>query len=327
MARDTSHRGGTATVDFSAHLYPEPIYSEYHDGPPVTPALTDPEQLAVWYEGTGVESAVLSQPLFMGHHDGEATARANDVLLDVIHDYDQFFGLAAIPVAAGPEAAAEEFERCLDAGYHGGALATDSGGVELVDDDIEPVLKVAETAGAPLLVHPKLDESLHPNALDSHRLNNVFGREVTLAASICKVIHEGVLDRFPELNLVYHHSGGNIASMMGRLWVQLDEGRWPDGDTRVYDDNDHLEWFPSFKETLEERIYLDTSGYGGYPAPLRAALEEFPASNIVLGSDGPVETRTSSELVEMVEMVADLTPATETRQILGETAFDLLVNV
>jgi hypothetical protein len=49
-------------VDFSAHLYPEPIYSDFHDGPPVTPEFADPDRLDEWYNGTGVDVAVLSQP-------------------------------------------------------------------------------------------------------------------------------------------------------------------------------------------------------------------------------------------------------------------------
>jgi predicted TIM-barrel fold metal-dependent hydrolase len=188
------------------------------------------------------------------------------------------------------------------------------------------VFAAAERTGAPLLVHPKLDESLHPAVFRTHRLNGIFGREAALAASICTVVHEGVLDRHPDLVLVYHHSGGNIASAMGRLHNQLDPGRWPHGDTAVYDDAEHLEPFETFKRTIEERIYLDTAGYHGYHQPLAAMLSEFPASQVLLGSDGPIETRTPEELADMVEAVGEVTSGTDSRRILGENALALLVN-
>lgn len=311
------------TVDFGGHLFPESVFPEpIREGPLsdlLGPRLSDPDRVAQLYESAGIDSVVLSQPFYMGSSD-PAVPEANDALLDIVDDYDQFYGLAAIPVAAGGQEAAAEFERALEAGYHGGALETKTEGVELTDDSLEPVFDVAEAHGAPILVHPKLHESLHPEALDDkYRLNAIFGREAALSESICKVIHEGVLERHPDLNLVYHHLGGNIASMLGRVHLQLDDGRWP-GQEAVVD-------YDEFKRQLEERVYMDTSGFFGYERPLRATFEELPVSQVLFGSDYPFEPRTDEELAALEASVGETLSRRDTQRVLEGNALDLLVNV
>ncbi|RDI69928.1 hypothetical protein DWB78_17435 [Halopelagius longus] len=130
------------------------------------------------------------------------------------------------------------------------------------------------------------------------------------------MIHHGVLDRYPNLTLVYHHLGGNIASMFGRVHVQLDANRWPQQDS-VLD-------FDDFEQTLTDRIYVDTSGFFGYAAPLRAALEVFPSSQILFGTDTPYEPRSTGEARRFASTVSDVASKSEARRILGENARSLL---
>jgi predicted TIM-barrel fold metal-dependent hydrolase len=311
------------TVDFGGHLYPESVYPDPIRGSPLEellgPRLSDPDYVAELYHDAGIDEVVLSQPYYMGSADVDGVETANDALLDIVAEYEQFYGLAAVPVAAGGEDAAAEFERALERGHHGGAVETKTDGVELTDEALEPVFEVAERYDAPLLIHPKLDQSLHPEALDdTYLLNAIFGREAALSESLSKVIHEGVLDSYTDLNLVFHHLGGNIASMLGRIHLQLDEGRWPGQESVVsYDE---------FKRYLEDRIYLDTSGFFGYERPLRATFEEFPISQVVFGTDYPFEPRDEEELAELVTAVERTTSWTDTEQVLSGNALDLLVD-
>lgn len=311
------------TIDFGAHLFPHETFPKPIDNGPmrdvIGPLLDDPELLLETYAEGSITHAVLSQPYYMGHDDVEAVVAANDALLDIVRAHEEFFGLAAIPVSAGGTEAATEFKRALDAGYHGGALETKTNGIELTDESLEPVFDVAEKNNAPILVHPKLHQSLHPDALsDEWRLNAIFGREAALSESISKVIHEGVLDRHLDLNLVYHHFGGNIASMLGRVHLQLDKGRWP-GQNRVKP-------FSEFLDQLHNRIYVDTSGFFGYKAPLRTTLEEFPVSNVLFGTDYPFEPRNEGELGELVDTVEAVAPD-DSASILHENAQRLLTNI
>ncbi|MFA1609760.1 amidohydrolase family protein [Halobellus rubicundus] len=324
MAR-SSQASDRLVIDFGAHLHPtDPeefqAFREFIEESDGSAIHSEMNALAARYEESGIDGAVLSSPFFMGNGDLDRVETGNDELLKTVNGWDNYYALAGIPTAAGGEEAAAEFERCLNAGFNGGALETKTDGIELHDPEVEPILEVADQTGAPILVHPKLNESLHPDALDdTWRLNAIFGREVALAESICKVVHTGVLDRYPNLNLVYHHTAGNIASMMGRIALQLDEGRWPGMEDVV--------GFDEFKSQVEERIYLDSSGYYGRSSPFRTTLEEFPSSQLLFGSDFPYETRVPEVFDKIVSSIDEVSSDADTRRILSDNALDLLVNV
>ena len=323
-------RADAPVIDFAAHAHPDdPPENEYAHkfvrSDLGVEVWHDMGALADCYAETGIDGAVLSQPYYMGLGDVDRVRASNDAMLDAIDGMAHFYSLASIPTAAGGEAAAEEFERCLEAGHHGGALDTRSEGIELHHDELAPVLEVAHRAGAPLLVHPKLLDSLHPDALDdTYMLNAVFGRDVALAASLSKVIHTGVLDRYPDLNLVYHHTGGNIASAIGRMQNQMEKFPpevWSDAAEGT------VKSFDAFLRQMEERIYVDTSGYSGYSNVLRSALSAFPTSQLLLGTDFPFETRFPDEFERFVASVEEEVSETDAEMILGRNALDLLVNV
>ena len=303
-------------VDFGAHFYPKEVdeadragsHQDHHVG---LDRIHDADTQLAEMRAAGVDAMVVSNSNYLGHADAERTAEANDAMLEHVEAHEAVFGLAGIPSGAGGEAAAAEFERCLDAGFHGGGL--DETHVGLTDDGMEPVLEVADRTGAPVMVHiPEL-----PSV--DYRLNATYGRELALQESITTAVHAGLFDRYPGLNLIWHHYGGNIASMLGRTHLQTDAGRWPD--------QERMKPYDEFKADLENRVYVDTSGFFGYTAPLRIALEELPSTQVLFGSDYPWEPRDAAEYARMVEAVLDSGTAMDARRVLGENALDLLVNV
>lgn len=315
----------TTIIDFGAHFFPgdPPEDQAGHDfieaqqGAALHRNIAD---LKERYDEAGVDGVTLSQEDIIGSSELERTREENDAMLDVASAHDDVYTLAAVPTGAGGRKAARELERCIDAGHNGGAIQTKSGDVELHHEEVEPVLEVANERGAPLFVHPKVHDSLHPDALDDEwRLNSLFGREVAVCESIVKVVNSGVLDRYADLDLVFHHLGGNIASMLGRIRGDTRPGRAPE--------TDRLKPYDEFLEQLEERVYLDTSGCYGDSAAFRATLEAFPASNVLFGTDFPYETRTPDDFRKIVSTIEGLRPRTETRDILGRNALELFVNV
>lgn len=317
-------------IDFSAHIHPDdpPENDFFHgfiDRSLGEPVYRDIDALERRYRAAGIDGAVLSQPFYMGHADADRTAAANDSLLEAIDGREACYGLAAIPTAAGPEAAAAEFERCLSQGLHGGSLETESAGLELHHAELEPVLEVADRADAPVLVHPKLHDSLGESTTlsDAWLLNAIFGREAALCASLAKVVHTGVLDRFPDLDLVYHHTGGNIAAMLGRLQNQLE--KFPPSEW-FEDLPEPVKGFDAFRDQLESRIYLDTAGYDGAFPAFDAAISTLPASQLVFGTDFPFETRTTADFDRMVAPIRSRVSRTDAAGILGGTALGLLTN-
>lgn len=315
----------TPVVDFSAHFYAPMLEARRPEHESINefagaPICTDIDALRDRYTAAGVDFAVLSQPYHIGSADTETVSEANDALLDLIESYDDLFGLAALPVAAGGEPSADEFERALERGYHGAAIETRSDNIELIDAELEPVFEVADRTESPVLVHPKLHESLGPDVLDDHwRHNAIFGREVALAASVSKAIHEGIYDRYPNLRLVFHHNGGNIASMLGRIEGSLDRAHRRGAD--------HLKRYEEFERQLATRVYVDTAGCYGDEGQLRASLESLPASNVLFGTDFPYEVVHPERFQNIIGSLEELRGGKEREAVLGGNALDLLVNV
>lgn len=322
-------RSDLRVVDFSSHLHPsdpENKDHEYIDVELGEPVYRDPDAHWDANQAAGIDGAVLSQPVFMGHSDLQATRAANDAMLKVVADRPQYHALAAIPTGAGVEEAAAEFERCLSAGFNGGGLETLSpDGIEVHHDEMEPVLEIADQTDAPILVHPKLHSSLHSDVLDdSWLLNASLGRDVGLAASLIKVVHTGVFDRYPNLKLVFHHTGGNLASSLGRVHNQLEKFPpeiWFDGNPP-----EPVKDWPAFKSQLENRVYIDTAGYYGYQNVLESALSVFPSSQIVFGTDFPFETRTTEDFTAMLEAIEEAVPRADAERIFSTNVTDILVN-
>ena len=110
-----SSRDAPPVVDFAGHYYPdipEELVAKHDDIERYDGTLDcrDLESFLQRYREAGVDRAVLSQPYYMGARGDrtlEQVAAANDALLEDIDPFDAFYGLAAIPVAAGGEAAAE----------------------------------------------------------------------------------------------------------------------------------------------------------------------------------------------------------------------------
>lgn len=295
-------------LDFGAHLLPTA-----EDEPPL---YRDIDEAHERFTAGGLDGAVLSWSRYIGSDDVADTRRANDRLLDVIDQREHYYGLAALPNGAGGEAAAAEFERCLDNGWNGGAIQTTANGVSATDEEMEPVYEVADEAGAPLLIHPKIRDPLGPGVLDDrYLLDKIFGREVALCETVCRMIHDGFLDRHRDFTPVIHHTGGNIAAMLGRIrGSMLDRGS-------------HLKSYDDFSSQLRDRVYLDTSGYFGDPIAYGAALDVFSSSNVLFGSDYPYETQSGDDFRTIIDGIRDVADQDDVSRILGENALDILVNV
>lgn len=310
----------TPVVDFGAHYHttvPSGL-DGLHDV--IGPIAVDPSAYADWFRDGGYDAAVLSQPYYLGYDDPEFTKTVNDELLEVVEEHEMFYGLAAIPTAAGPEVAAAEFERCLSNGYHGGAMAVQPDGISLASEANAPTFEVADSAEASILVHPTSNDRLStPWFVPQYQNDMAFGREAALCSAISTVIHEEILERYPNLSLVFHHMGGNIASMLGRVKLRLDADRWGRSGS--------AKSFEMFRKLLKSRIYIDTSGYFGYHNSLNCAKDVFEPSQILLGTDAPYEPRTQEELAAYLEGVRDHASDANARRILGGTALELLVNL
>ena len=144
--------------------------------------------------------------------------------------------------------------------------------VELSDPRLEPFWSRAEELGALVFLHPfgcSLDERL-----DRFYLANTVSQPAENAVALSHLIFSGVLDRYPQLQLLAAHGGGYLPTTIGRsdhAWKVRPEARRCAEPPSSY----------------LQRIYFDSLVH--HPRELRALIEAAGPSQVLLGSDYPFD--------------------------------------
>lgn len=184
--------------------------------------------------------------------------------------------------------------------------ATHVAGRELSDPLFYPVYERLEALGLPLFLHPLW--VIGAERLTKHRLDNALGNVFDTAVAASHLILDGVLDRFPRLEICLPHAGGALMAVIGRVhhcWStqpQLVAAR-PRGP---------LEYL--------RRFHYDTIAHS---APLlRFLIDQVGADRVMLGSDF-CYAMGSERPVEVVTAHPHIS-ATERALILSDNAKRLL---
>jgi len=108
-----------------------------------------------------------------------------------------------------------------------------------------------------------------------YALWNSVGQSIEETKCMASLIYEGVMTRFPELNVVMAHGGGYFPHYMGRM--DRNTANRPDTVRNMEGQS------PS---AFLRRFYYDSCVYD--PAVLKVLIERVGADRIVMGSDYPV---------------------------------------
>jgi len=190
----------------------------------------------------------------------------------------RFRGLAALPLGE-PDKAVAELDRALEEHeFVGVALGSHGGGAPLDAPQFEPLWAAFERRGLLLFMHPNDAEQLE--RWQDFTLNTVLAwpNETTLA--VARLIYRGVLERYPDLQLVLAHGGGNLAFMQGRLDLGYHAPRYEHNP----ECHAHITRAPS---EYFKRLYFDTA-VGGREQ-LRFLINLVGADRVLFGSDDPFE--------------------------------------
>lgn len=264
---------------------------------PILPGLLDlPRRLAAM-DAAGVDVQVLASWIDLTAYaldeaSGVRYARMfNEALAATVAGHpDRFRALATVPLQA-PERAAAELRHAVTAlGLVGAEIATTVDGVELDDPALEPFWAAAEELRALVVVHPYA--SLAGRSVSRYALGNLLGNPAESTIAIGHVIFGGVLERHPDLRLVFVHGGG---------FAPYQVGRWDRGyRTGFRGAAEQLTRSPG--EWLAE-LYFDTVLHS--PRSLRHLIDVVGVEHVLLGSDYPF-VMGEPEPVRALEAVAGL---------------------
>lgn len=213
-------------------------------------------------------------------HGLEVARFLNDHLAGVVRGHPRrFAGLGTLPLQA-PGLAVRELERCLgELGLAGVQLGTHAGELNLDAPALFPVFERAAQLGAAVFIHPW--DMRGQEQMKKYWLPWLVGMPMELAQAICAVIFGGVLERLPNLRLLFAHGGGAFAGTLGRIT----HGLLARPDLVAVDNPHPPQRYLAGAPAGVNRLYVD--GLVHDARALRTVLEVFGHDRVAVGSDYP----------------------------------------
>jgi aminocarboxymuconate-semialdehyde decarboxylase len=187
---------------------------------------------------------------------------------------ERFVPIASVPIQV-PDLAARELERAARLGMRGVMIPPLVNGRGLDEPEFGVFWEAAETTGLPVFMHPF--DAAPQGPLARYNLGNFVGNPYDTGLGAVLVICGGVLERHPGLRILLAHSGGALASIIGRT---------TNGYARSADMQRNI---PRPPDAYLDRFWYDTIAYN--TRLLRALVDTYGADRFVVGTDYPVGTR------------------------------------
>lgn len=198
----------------------------------------------------------------------------NDVMAETCARHPNRFSWLASGALQDPAGAARELERAVrESGAVGGVIGASVEGVNLGELPLDDYWAAASALKVPVFIHPAAPEP--PPRARKFALNQVAQYTFDTTATVGSMMMSGVLDRFPDLEVILSHGGGTIPYLIGRF--DLLYGRSDKAATGIA-----AKQKPS---AYLRRFHYDTILHD--PKVLRFLAETVRTDRIVLGSDDP----------------------------------------
>lgn len=212
----------------------------------------------------------------------------NDSMAEVCAKHpDRFPAFVAAIAMLDMESALEEIERAVTKlGARGIQIFTNVAGKPLDLPEYEPVFAAMARHGLPIWLHPARTSDMSDYASEPKSRFEMwwcFGWPYETSVAMARIVFSGLLDRYPDLNIITHHCGGMIPYFDGRVGPGLDVL-----GSRTLDE-DYSQVLPSLKRPHLEyfrRFYGDTAMFGASNG-LHSGLKFFGADHVVFSTDSP----------------------------------------
>ncbi len=197
----------------------------------------------------------------------------NDHIAEACKRYPKrFIGLGTVPLQ-DPELAIRELERCMnELGLAGVEIGSHVNDWNLSDPALFPFFEAAERLGAAVFVHPW--DMMGTDRMTKYWLPWLVGMPAESSLAICSMIFGGVLERLPNLRVMFAHGGGSFPGTLGRI----EHGFHCRPDLVAVDN-------PVNPREYLGKFYVDSLVHD--PMMLKVIVDLFGADFVALGSDYP----------------------------------------
>jgi aminocarboxymuconate-semialdehyde decarboxylase len=240
--------------------------------------IEEPARRIASMEAAGIDREILSTWTDMHGHglaaeQGTAWHRLlNESLAAFAQRHDGHFSILASGYLPDAARAARELEHGVkQLGAVGAVAATNVEGTNLGELPLDEYWAAAVELGVPVFLHP-----VQPNPTPRTRrfaLNQIVQYTVDTTLCVGSLIGSGVLDRFPQLELILSHGGGTVPYVIGRFDVMFQRSdRAATGIAATLPPSAYL-----------GRMHYDTILHD--PRALRYLADRVGVDRLVIGSD------------------------------------------
>jgi uncharacterized protein len=277
--------------------------AEYEGMLGADPTLTDLDERFRFMDELGADyrQVLVMAHTSVEHEEPEVAADlarvGNEELAALVDGHpDRFAGWVAQVALQDGDRGLAALERAISEGALGAQVFTSMQGRSLDHPDYEPFFALMAGLGRPIWIHPNRTVEWSDFPLTEPRsrfgLYARAGWPTDTTVTMCRLTYAGYLERWPNLRIVVHHSGGTVPMLAGRLKT-LQPG--PENEqvaaTLKRPPLDYL-----------KRFYADTANFGN-PIALRAALEFFGLDHLLFGTDFGFSQTFAPSTIEDVETV------------------------
>jgi predicted TIM-barrel fold metal-dependent hydrolase len=239
-----------------------------------------------------ISATVPAEPLYDGTEKSRTVARnINDFIAKMMVDYPGRFGLfAAIPMP-DIDGTLREIEYAFDTLHADGIGIFSSVRDKYPGDSVfAPIWRELNRRKAIVFIHPTFPACCG-NIMPGVGAQMVeFDFDTTRA--VVSLLVNGVLSSFPDLRIIVNHSGATIPTLAGRIKDRMPAG----SDAKV----------PKGATYELQKLYYEVA-HATYPYPMAALRSFVPSSQILFGTDYPLEPIESTHNeMEKLRLPSDL---------------------
>lgn len=213
---------------------------------------------------------------------------ANDEMAELVTKYpDKFVAAIACLPMNDLDAALIELDRAIkDLKFRGVQIYTPINDKPMDSPEFMPFYEKMSQYNLPILIHPtrQVDFPDYRSEKESkYKIWHVFGWPYETTVAMTRLVFSGVLEKYPNLKFISHHSGAMVPFLEQRIvgCYDIAEMHWEQDFKRGLS-KPPIEYFKMF--------YNDTAIYGSTPG-LMCAYAFFGADHLLFGTDMPYDNQ------------------------------------